>query len=168
MPTYCLRGEHPSSSSEMIQPQTDRESRVKAGKRRNKIILVGRHTPGALPFPSKTRIFVSPVNRMLTSILCFVFVTPVMMPDMPGYYVWRNNYIAMLMGAQTDWWPWGSWQRLHMCRWAVGAGLDFRLRQFFRWSNLLKRRTSYLILRLSWTASKQTLAWRAFAPFPHG
>lgn len=27
------------------------------------------------------------------------------MPDMPGYYVRRNNYIAMLMGAQTDWWP---------------------------------------------------------------
>ncbi len=35
-------------------------------------MLVGRHTPGALWFPSKPRIFLSPVNRMLTSILCFL------------------------------------------------------------------------------------------------
>lgn len=34
------------------------------------MVLVGRRTPRAHWLPSKTRIIVSPVNRMLTSILC--------------------------------------------------------------------------------------------------
>lgn len=44
---HIIARDHSSNSSEMIQPYADTKSRVKTGKRRNKIMLVGRHTPGA-------------------------------------------------------------------------------------------------------------------------